>query len=209
MAAIRLPSPSPIEGRLLAFALADQRGLLGLGLGHHQHPPGLAFALQAGLLGRRLGLHDRCFRHLAGLGQFGVAGVLGNADLHLRLGQLGLQLGLGHGLVERLLADGRLLLLLVGFHLLDGELPLPQLFQQALDLRVAGLALRPADQHVDALDVEMLEPGPQFLPRLLLDLVAAMDQLQHALLVGHVAEIGARACGSSVCVISCLTSPNR
>ncbi len=33
---------------------------------------------------------------------------------------------------------------------------------------------------------------PQFFPRLLLDLVAAVDQLQHALLVGHVAEIGAQ-----------------
>ena len=138
---------------------------------------------------------DRRLRDLAGLGQLGVAHVLGNADLHLRLGQLGLQLGLRDGLVQRLLADRRLLLLLVGLHLLDGKLPLPQLVQQALDLRVAGLALRPADQNVNALDVERREPGPQFFPRLLLDLVAAVDQLQHALLMGHVAEIGAQAAG--------------
>ena len=195
MAAIRLPSPSPIRAAFLPSPSPISAACLAWASATTSSRAGLAFALQAGLLGRRLGLHDRRFRHLAGLGQLGVAGVLGNADLHLRLGQFGLQLGLGQGLVERLLADGRLLLLLEGFHLLDGKLPLPQLVQQALDLRVAGLALRPADQHVDALDVELREPGPQFLPRLLLDLVAAVDQFQHALLVGHVAEIGAQHAG--------------
>ena len=58
---------------------------------------GLALALQPGLLGLGLGLHDRGFRLLAGLGQLGVAGVLGDADLHLRLGQLGLQVRPGPG----------------------------------------------------------------------------------------------------------------
>ena len=122
------------RGGFLAFAFADQGGLLGLGLGHDQQPPGLAFALQAGLFGRGLGLDHGGFGLLAGLGQLGVAGVLRNADLHLRLRQLGLQLGLGRGLVERLLADRRFLPLLESLHLLDGELPLPQLLQQGLDL---------------------------------------------------------------------------
>ena len=65
------------------------------------------------------------------------------------------------------------------------------MLQQRLDL-AAGLGrVRLADQHVHALDVEVAELAAQLLARLGLDGVALVQQLQHRLLVGHVAEVGA------------------
>ena len=68
---------------------------------------------------------------------------------------------------------------------------MPQLLQQRLDLAAGLRRVRLADQHVHALDVEVAELPSQLLARLGLDRVALVQQLQHRLLVGDVAEVGA------------------
>ena len=55
--------------------------------------------------------------------------------------------------------------------------------------RLRGVGL--ADQHVDAFDVELAELAPQLLAGLVLNHVAVVQQLQHRLLVGDVAEVRA------------------
>ena len=103
---------------------------------------------------------------LAGPGQVGLALVLGDLHLHLRVGQLRLHRRLRLGLVQRPQLLGRGPLPLVGLDLLDRQLPQPELLQQRLDL-AAGLGrVRLADQHVDALDVELAELAAQLLARL-------------------------------------------
>src|SRR6516164_6199384 len=51
----------------------------------------------------------------------------------------------------------------------------------SFSVRSVGLA----DQHIDALDVEIAELAAQLLTRLALDGVALVEELQHRLLVGH------------------------
>jgi hypothetical protein len=97
----------------------------------------------------------------------------------------------GLGVVERPQPFRGGTLAFIGLQLLDRQLPEPQLFKQHFDLAArlgrAGLA----DEHVDALDVEIAELAAQLLARLLLDGVAHVQQLQHGFLMGDVAEIGA------------------
>src|SRR5262249_14749404 len=81
-------------------------------------------------------------------------------------------------------------LALVGFDLLERQLPLPQLLEQRFDLGISFARIGLADQHVDALDVELAEALPQRFASLVLNLVALMQELEHRLLVRYVAEEG-------------------
>ena len=112
---------------------------------------------------------DHLLGLLAGPGQLGLGLVLGDLHLDQRVGQLGLHGGLRLGLVEARSFSDAVTCLRVGLDLLDRELPEPQLFEQRLDL-AAGLGrVGLADQHVHALDVEVVELAAQLLARLVLD----------------------------------------
>jgi len=82
------------------------------------------------------------------------------------------------------------------------------LFEERLDLpaRLGGVGL--ADQYVHAFDVELAELVLKFSTRFGAHRIAIVQQLEHRLLVGGVAEV-ALSIGSSVCVISFFTSPKR
>ena len=107
------------------------------------------------------------------------------------VGERGLPVGQGLGGVQILqLFRGRLPTL-EGFELLGRELPLTQLLKQRFDLVVAFDVRRLADQHVDTLDVEATELPLQLIAGFLLDLVPFVQQPEHRLGVGDVAEVRA------------------
>jgi hypothetical protein len=67
-------------------------------------------------------------------------------------------------------------------------LALPQLFQQRFDFLVALARIGFADQHVNALDIELSEFRAQLLAGFVLDHLPFVQQLEHRLCVGDVAE---------------------
>ncbi len=64
------------------------------------------------------------------------------------------------------------------------------MFQQCFDLRIAFDRIGLADEHVDAFDIELMKPSPQFSPGFGLDHVTIVQQFQHRLAMGDVAEVG-------------------
>ena len=83
---------------------------------------------------------------------------------------------------------GRNALPIVRLDLLGRQLPLPQLLEQRFDLVVAFARIGLADQHVDALDIELAESRPQLLAGFLLNRLPLVQQFEHRLGMGDVAE---------------------
>ena len=89
-----------------------------------------------------------------------------------------------------LLVDGGSLTV-EGFQLLDRQLPHAQLIQQRLDRTASRSRVRLADQHIDALHVELTESRTEFLAGLDLNCVALMQEFQHRAAMRDVAEVRA------------------
>ena len=124
-----------------------------------------------------LGDHHRLFCLFARSRKIGVALVLGDADLHLRVGQFRLLGGDGLCFVQRAQFFRRGALAVVRFQLLDAQLPHAKLFEQCFDFAGAGsfCGVGLSDQDIHTFDIEFMEASLQLVARFNLNFIAMLQ----------------------------------